>query len=135
MAAIEQVLVPKSRYERLLEISQEHAKCKEEPPPSPEASETSGSLLEDQKPVETDPPEDIEESTSQQTTESNSQEESDKFNHRQLFQIKTLKDLKMPGVPVKVKKTVKRTIKKEPKKKDIVKKQPKKKDIVKWIKW
>lgn len=135
MAAIEQVLVPKSRYERLLEIAQEHSKCKEVTPPSPEASETSDVLLEDQKPVETDRPEDVEESTSEQPTESSSQEESDTFNNKQLFQIKTLKDLKMPGVPVKVKKTVKRTIKKEPKKKDIVKKEPKKKDIVKWIKW
>ena len=128
MAAIEQVLIPKSRYERLIQISDDYSRSQdskneeiEDINPENENKEIS--------PDEKDTATDGENNTRPLSPTQRSHEEKDYFKIDNFSSrgIKTLKDIKVPGT--RFRKTDRKVLKKK-----FNIKVPKKASV-KWVKW
>ena len=121
MAALEQVLIPKSRYERLIEISEEHSKCKD-------YKETMQLEPEDGD-VETIPVQDKQDLNESPNSSKLAEKDYDFFEGEETYNqpLRTLKHITLPRH--KNIKTVNRTIKKS------INKTKKPVKSVKWVKW
>ena len=122
MAAIEQVLIPKSRYERLIQIADDYSRSQDS-----KNEEKEDIIAEDKEilPAEEDT---VSSDDKNSRPPSPIQEDKDyfKIDNFSNSKIKTLKDIKVPGTIFK--KTDKKVLKK------FNKKVPKK-TLAKWVKW
>lgn len=129
MAALEQVLIPKSRYERLIEISEEHSKCKDYKETMRLEPEDGDVKTEPDDNDETIPVQDKQEPHESPTSSEQMDKDYDSFEGEETYKqpLRTLKHITLPRH--KNTKTVKRTLKKT------INKVKKPSKSVKWVKW